>query len=99
MRDLPTDRAGGGFATGRTPAAYSYYPRSLSEPKRYGKFRFRYRSFKRIRACFSADRTTLLLHCGEGTLPLPAYAGRQELLTGQPFAGALGAYGVAVVEG
>ena len=44
-------------------------------------------------------RVTLLLHCGEGTLPLPAYAGRQELLTGQPFAGALGAYGVAVVEG
>ena len=44
-------------------------------------------------------RVTLLLHCGEGTLPLPAYAGRQDLLTGQPFAGALGAYGVAVVEG
>ncbi len=44
------------------------------------------------------EEVTLLLHCKPGNAPAPEYTGRQNLITAQPFPGALGPWDAAVIQ-
>lgn len=43
------------------------------------------------------DGITLIFHCGKGTVELPQWKGKKDLITGKKFSGQMRAYGVAVI--